>query len=478
MPPANRISARESQLIQCHQHVFGRTLRASTKTSGSIDIRFDYPSRTTEQFIRIKLKCGNPQETKGFRIQVDTDSGWTSGQLPLSMTSEVEGVLVKRLGENRVRVTILDEFGNSRGDAGADFSVVRTAAADGMPLMHNIAVKIAEGAMGAEFNRLHTIIKKGTTVPKSGSEPFLASRNFSSSDKSTLDFEVYQHVDGIEDPEHALLIGAFRLNADHLDKGEVIRRGDRIFLDWEADENGLLNCVFQIPEIRKIFNVVNMYIPAAGHKSFGGDDGYRVATDALERAHEDVETMEKALGKAVTNQASDIRKRLTRCRTEIKLSGDADTQRKAFEEARLIRQEAALTKCKPEHTKATLEAEFESFVEASSLELLPKLDETTNARFQRLAGLARDALNRGTPQAIEDARYSLNEMRAVVFSDLMRRPTFWNDFFFSVAEDRHLAVDKGKHDRLVQVGQQAISQNDLQQLRNVVWELQENMIKG
>ena len=69
-------------------------------------------------------------------------------------------------------------------------------------------------------------------------------------------------------------------------------------------------------------------------------------------------------------------------------------------------------------------------------------------------------------------------MRAVIFSDLMKRTAFWNDLFLSVAEDRHLAVDKSKHDRLVSEGQQAVSQNDLQLLRSTVWEMQENMIRG
>ena len=455
-----------------------KTLRGSTKTSGPIDIRFDYPKRTTEQKIRIQMRCNDLGKAKGLRIQIDTDSGWTSGQLPLATTTEVTGVLVARPGENLVEVTILDELGTKKDDLGTRFSVTRTtAAADGMPLMHNIAVAFVDEETG--LNKLHTIISKGTIGPKQGCETSLgAARDFSSSDKSTLDFDVYQHADDVEDPEHALLIGACRLSANSLDRGDVIRKGDRIFIDWKIDENGLLNCTFSIPDIKKTFPLCNMYVPAAGHKSFDGENGHKIAADALERARDDVENIEGAFGSGGASQVSVIRKRLARFRGDLTLANDSDAQRKVYEEARLISQEVAQIKGKPENMKATLRADLDRFVKSCSIELLPKLDGATNTKFHRLAGLARDAVNKGTPQALEDAKNRLDDMREVIFSDLMKRPDFWSDFFESVAEDRHLAIDKSRHDRLVSEGQQAIAQKDLPQLRSVVWDMQENMIKA
>ena len=96
-----------------------KKLRASTKTSGPIDIRFDYPSRTTEPAIRIKVGSNAPIEENALRIQVDTDCGWTSGQLPLAATSEITGVLLARTGSTAVRVSVFDEFGNIKEDCGA-----------------------------------------------------------------------------------------------------------------------------------------------------------------------------------------------------------------------------------------------------------------------------------------------------------------------------------------------------------------------
>ncbi len=126
-----------------------KKLRASTKTSGPIDIRFDYPSRTTESAIRIKVRSNAPIEEDALRIQVDTDCGWTSGQLPLAATTEINDVLLTRPGENRIRVSVFDEFGNMKEDCGAKLSVFKMgAAADGMPLMHNVAIKVVQGATG------------------------------------------------------------------------------------------------------------------------------------------------------------------------------------------------------------------------------------------------------------------------------------------------------------------------------------------
>jgi molecular chaperone DnaK len=456
-----------------------KRVRASTKACGPIDLRVDYPSRTTEQTVKIKVHCASVDELEGFRVQVDTDSGWTSGQISLRSTNEVGGVLVGKRGENRVRITVFDETAKKKEDSGIEFSVFRAgAAADAMPLMHNIAIKVVGGAIGAEFNTLHTIIKKGTAVPKSGSEQFGAARNFGSGDKSTLDFEVYQQAEGVNSPDLNLVIGAFRLSPGDLEKGEVIRRGDDVFVDWTVDENSLLECAFRIPSIQKDFAVKNMYVPAEGHRNYEGEDGHKLAVSALQSAQNDLEILERAIGAPVANQVVDMRKRLRKLTDDLKLSHDADTQRRITEEARQIRQEIAQLKNKPEFVKASVCAELDGFLETCSIEILPQLEEKTNTQVHRLAGAARDALKKGSPQAVEDAKHSFNELRAVILADLMKRRDFWIGLFADVAGDRHLAIDKNKHDGLVEAGKEAIERDDLDYLRSVVSSLNGNMIKG
>ena len=90
---------------------------------------------------------------------------------------------------------------------------------------------------------------------------------------------------------------------------------------------------------------------------------------------------------------------------------------------------------------------------------------TRITQILRLAGLARGALNKSGPHAVDDARRSFCEIRGLLFGALAKQPGFWVARFESLAEDRHLAVDKALHDELARAGETAIRNNDVDGLR-------------
>src|SRR5450755_1864868 len=133
------------------------------------------------------------------------------------------------------------------------------ASAAGMPMTHNLAVKVVSSASGVERNTLATLVKKGALLPKSGAEHFRASRDLRSGDGSYLEFEVYEQIEEVEDPSLNLPVGCFRLSSDNLEKGDIIRRGDAVIIHWSIDENGLLNSNLEFPEISQTYNTGKMY---------------------------------------------------------------------------------------------------------------------------------------------------------------------------------------------------------------------------
>ena len=66
---------------------------------------------------------------------------------------------------------------------------------------------------------------------------------------------------------------------------------------------------------------------------------------------------------------------------------------------------------------------------------------------------------------MDDARRSFCEIRGLLFGALAKQPGFWVARFESLAEDRHLAVDKALHDELARAGETAIRNNDVDGLR-------------
>ena len=168
---------------------------------------------------------------------------------------------------------------------------------------------------------------------------------------------------------------------------------------------------------------------------------------------------------------------ITRLREGLKLSHDADTRRSISEEARLIRQEVARIKNKPEFVRSAIRSDIDQFVEGFAIQVASEVDANINAQIHRLAGYARDALTKSSRHAVEDARRSLQEARDLLFGELAKQPGFWLARFEHLAEERHLAIDKELHDRLVSESEAAVRCNDIDAVRNLSFRLGENMVR-
>lgn len=452
--------------------------RKSKSVKGQVDIQYEYPARTADKQFRLRVKVESPSKAKGSRIQIASEDGWTSGQLELDSLTELREIPLRRAGENRFKITLIDSRGVSDLGASSEIVVVRTqAAAAGMPMTHNLAVKVVSNISGVEKNTLVTLVRKGTLLPKSGAERFRASRDFRSGDGKYLEFEVYEQADDVNDPLLNLSVGAFRLFSDSLEKGDVIRRGDPVIVHWSIDENGLLDSNLEFTQISQIYNTGKMYVSAEGHKNFDGEAGHRIAAEAIGGAREDIDGLERALGSGVGENIQKMRTRLAKQQETIKLSDDPDARRSASEESLMIRQEIARIRHNPVHVSAALRSDIDQFVEEFAVSVSSVIDPKVNLQIHRLAGLARDALNKGNPNSIDDARKSFDEIRSLVFGALAKLPDFWVARFEGLAEDRHLAADRDLHDRLVQKGESAIRGNNVDALRDVTFQIMSNRVR-
>lgn len=449
--------------------------RASTQAKGPIDIRYDYPARTSDSRIRIRVKSGTTAE-RGFRVQIDNAEGWTSGLVAVDGNTSVNDVPVPHRGENRIRITVFDPNGSPIPEAGGQFIIIRTdASAAGIPATQTVAVKVVEGIAGAEYNALHALVKKGTLLPAKGQERFRAARDMRAGDGTFIEFELYQQADGVADPELNLNIGVFRIDSNGLERGDVIRRGDEIVCRWSMDDNGLLHCILELPALGQTYEVGRMYVDTAGHRNFDGEDGANLATAVLDDAESDLGALDDALGPAIKRESTEIASRIAKQRETLKGAWDADTRRSVAEEGRLIRQEIARIKNRPENVGNALAAEIQSFRAAYDSAVRPDADDKLNAQADRLFAHALDAVQRGTPGAIADAQASLRETIALAQADLFKRPGFLISIFRDMASEKHFAIDKALHDSLIQEGEDAIERADVDGLRQAMSRMRENM---
>jgi len=450
--------------------------RGVTIVNAELGIRIDFAARTTETMTRISLQCDNEDLASQFRAEIRNDRGWTSGSVQLGARVEVRDIPLN-VGDNNFQIAVSDLRGTPQPHLSQSIAITRAlASSSGMPLTHNIAVKVVQGGFGAETNKLLTIVTKGVTLPRAGIHKLRAARDLRANDEGALEVSLYEQSEGVDQPELNLSIGVFRLSASFLGPRQIIRRGDNVLIHWTIDANGLLDCKVEVPAVEAIFDAGKMYIASAGHQSFDGEGGAKLAGQALAAAQDDIDNVERALGQPVAIEITELRRRHSRCINSLRLADDADTKRSAYEESRLIRQQVARIRARPEHRGSILRLELDKQVEFFDEQLAPGSDPKVVVQVRRLVGSARDALARGTEAGIREAERSQREIEVISKELMYKRPDFWVYIFDRFTEERHLAIDKSLHDILVREGSQAVRTRDIPSIRDVLSRMRQNMV--
>jgi molecular chaperone DnaK len=122
---------------------------------------------------------------------------------------------------------------------------------------------------------------------------------------------------------------------------------------------------------------------------------------------------------------------------------------------------------------AVLTEETDRLVQDYASIVRPHAPKSTNDRFDALLAQVREALRHGRP---DDGRKSHSEMFAIFINGAKEHPGFRVDLFLAFSRERHLAIDKALHERLVADGQACIDRNDLDGLRRTIGRILENQI--
>ena len=95
------------------------------------------------------------------------------------------------------------------------------------------------------------------------------------------------------------------------------------------------------------------------------------------------------------------------------------------------------------------------------------------ARFDQLATSSRQFVEKS--QFVE-AGACLSQMRSLMYQEMLNQPGFLVAQFQDVAGQRYLAVDKGLHEKLAEMGRRCLEEDDWRGLRRVNLELLSNQL--
>lgn len=449
-----------------------RTVRRSEKTTGEIEVSYDYPATAADETARLSIRA-SASTPPGYIVEVTDRDGVTYGRAPLAGGVKLE-LRLSNMGMNMFNAVVVDASGSKVPAASREILIERLGAMPGgIPMTYTLAVKVQGGVVGSERNLLEPLVKKGITLPAEGFAVVRAARDLRGGEPGHLRVELFQQTGEMDDPELALSVGVFRLDSvRHLDPGERIRRGEVLNLRWRVEDNHLLTLAVEAPSLGRVIEAHDLYLPEAGHANFNGKEGADLANELLIDAERAVEETADALGSSADPAISDLRHRLEDQQAALSSSVDAETHRSAAEEARRVLQDTALLRHRPEHRARAFSAELTEVEEAFD-PIRSKAEAVEIDRFDRLSGTAHRAVRTEDFDAVKRA---LRELDGIRFRVLFRDIEFLAGLAAHIAQQRYSAIDKELHDRLVRQAEQAVNRQDVGALTSVIGQFLENRI--
>lgn len=453
-----------------------KTTRASKKISEHLDIKYDYPSRTSDDKAKIYIKVGSLDENNRLEIEVDSSQGWTSGRKVITSDTSVK-VPLSSIGNNDFSITVFDATGKPLKDTSTQFTITRTyATSAGIPATQTIAVKVKENS-GAFYNILYPIIIKGSSLPAQGIERFAATRDLKSGDKNEyLDFELFQD-EGAKEPELNLCIGVFRVSGSDLEAGMKIREGDEIVFHWEMSDSGILQVMLELPSVGQTFETPKFYVAQAGHQTFDLESGSKIAKNVLTDTETELEELREIVEDKTAFDIAAIEKDLEKQKQELQNASDTDTIRSVTEFGRYIRQAISQIRHTPENKGLVLRKELDKLKHIFNDQSREFVDEKSQELFDRNAQHANDCIDRGSDKDIRDAESNLNVLRDILTQGIWRNPEALINMFRNAESASHLATDKEEYNILLEEGVAAIEENDSDKLRSILMNLHNLQIR-
>jgi len=437
-----------------------KSTRGAVSSTGDFKARVLFTARSADERARLRIEA----ETTGgeYKFNITGPDGFDSGWAPLDEKASIM-VPLSKPGKHIFKVQIENGTGQKACDDQM-IEILRTeASAAAIHATQTVSVKIADGPASERRNVLHPLIKKGTALPVSGIETLRLREKMVGGTSGKFDVELFNHADGVDDPELNLAIGVFRIAADDiLEKGEIAAAGSEVHIHWNMDDNGLIRCEVAIPDLEVHIENRTFYVPQAGQDRFDGEEGAALAEDKLMHA-------QVAINEARSAMESDpnldqLQRRIARQQELLANSSDAEARRSVTEEALYVQQELARMKEAPEHRRAVLLQEIEN-IEDGIADLIDSMDRTTVERLSTLLRSAREEISNenwsGVRQLIQQARTFFNR-------SLYDQPGFILAIFEQLSHERHCALDKDLHDQLVKQGLTAVEQEEVDSVREIV----------
>lgn len=420
-----------------------------------IDLSFKYTARTPNDSAKIMCVLGN--DLNGYTIEfTSSDTGWSSGSAALKNNMMVSLPLSKN-GENAFTVKVMDEFGREQPIGSNAIVITKTLATIGaIPASHSIGVEVIDKLGGVP--ELMFLVEEGDALPKKGTLTVKAGQTLKAGTNDSINIKLWEG--NIQSPiTDNRFIGMLKITGTDIDSG-VVPTGADIECEYEILDSGTINLEVSIPCIGASFANRNFYSRQEGQIDLTDIDSM------AEQGRQVLDRIDSMAEKVDDPQLAEARKKAERAANlDSQPQSEAEDVQKANND--LLDAKKLINKTRQANLKTIRQMDLDSCVDFFDEIVRQFATEAEEQAFDNLTRTAQRSIERN------DADFDniLDSMKTKNTMILIRQDWFIVDWYQRCIASSSNYSDITKFRQLKQLGDQALANDDIDQLRHVLFEL-------
>ena len=432
----------------------------STKAQLAVELIYKPVGADPEPLIGGKVAAPPGAVITEYTIEVvNQQSKWRSGKAALKENGAFQfAVRAEREIQNLFRIEVRDPAGSLCLTVPDHFTYTIGVIVEEQPIINNMGVAMSDNKVGIHFN-------KGQGLPAKHTRSYRTTVGLRQGESgSVVKIPVVEGNRGLADRN--ILIGTLEITPDKIDRD--LPAGSEIEVTLRMDISRLLTVVAYVPLLDEEF-------PAK--IELGGkvrQPDIKVLRQEWNRELARLADLKQGLEEAGEHRAVELLQQLETSgmkrdleRRSLGDGADFDALLKADRE--LIEFKVALDEIAAQVAWPACVREAENWL--ADLDRLIAQDGTDEEKTR--ARMVREQVQAIVAEKREDRlRKKIAEIADIYAITLYRRPAFWIKYFESLGQSRLLMRDQAKAGALLQEGRGHVAANDLNGLKNVVFQLQ------
>lgn len=421
----------------------------------TIELSFKYTARTPADIA--KVMCVLNKEFNGYTIKLTSlDTGWSSGNAALKKNQIIELPLSQN-GDNRFSVKVYDEFGHEKAIGTSEITITKTLATIGaIPASHSIGVEVVDKLGGVPV--LEFLVNEGDALPKKGSITFKAGQTLKAGSNDSINIKLWEG--DIQSPiTDNRFIGVLKISGTSIDSG-VVPTGADIECDYEMSDSGTIVLETSIPCIGATFGHRNFYSRQEGQLNL-------VDVDSIaEQGRSVIERIDNMAEKVNDPQLERARKK-AEIAANIDSREECDTEDAQKASNELLEAKKLINRSRQENLTVIRQMDLDNCVGFFDEVVRQYAKPAEQQSFDSLVKTAQRSIDRN------DAGFDniLDNIKTKNTIILLRQDWFIVDWYRRATVFPSNYLDQARFFELKRLGDQALANDDIDKLREILFEL-------